>query len=223
MLRRPARCLDEYPSTTLTLVRHGQARAADGSYGPDTPLSGLGRLQVAALTEALAAGSPPTVVYTSPLPRAVETATPLCERLGLEAIVDARLTEFDLGSRPLEVIQQQRPVLAVWRPEHSGIEGGQTLAQFSSLVAAFCDEIAGRYLGQRVVVFAHAGTIDAVIRRSLGISPASPWQHEFDLSNASVTELEFWPRGRIRGGAPRYAALYRVGDAAHLGGQTSEL
>ena len=213
---------DEYRSTTLTLVRHGQARAVDGSYGPDTPLSGLGRLQVAALTDALVAGTPPAAVYTSPLPRAVETATPLCERLGLEAIVDARLTEFDMGSKPLEVFQQ-RPDLVVWRPEHRGIEGGQTLAQFSSLVAAFCDEIAERYLGQRVVLFAHAGTIDAVMRWSLGISPASPWQHEFDISNASVTELEFWPRGRVRGGAPRYAALYRIGDTAHLGGLASEL
>ena len=29
-------------STTLLLVRHGQARAEDGSYVPDTPLSELG-------------------------------------------------------------------------------------------------------------------------------------------------------------------------------------
>ena len=213
---------DEYHSTTLTLVRHGQARASDGSYGPDTPLSGLGWLQAAALAEELAAGTPPAVVYTSPLPRAVETATPLCERFDLEAIVDPRLTEFAMGSKPLEAFQQQRPLLAIWRPEQRGIEGGQTLAQFSSLVAAFCDEIVYRHLGQRVVVVAHGGTINAVMRWSLGISPASPWQHEFDISNASVTELEFWPRGRIRGGAPRYAALYRVGDTAYLGGLGSD-
>jgi hypothetical protein len=31
-----------YSSTTVLLVRHAQARSADGSYGLDTPLSGLG-------------------------------------------------------------------------------------------------------------------------------------------------------------------------------------
>ena len=30
---------DQYWSTTLLLVRHGQARSTDGSYGPETPLS----------------------------------------------------------------------------------------------------------------------------------------------------------------------------------------
>jgi broad specificity phosphatase PhoE len=35
--------------TTLLLVRHGQARAADGSYGPDTPLSELGVSQAEAV------------------------------------------------------------------------------------------------------------------------------------------------------------------------------
>jgi len=36
---------EEYPATILFLIRHGQARASDGSYGPNTPLSELGRVQ----------------------------------------------------------------------------------------------------------------------------------------------------------------------------------
>jgi broad specificity phosphatase PhoE len=90
-------------------------------------------------------------------------------------------------------------------------------------VAEACEEIAARHGGERVAIFAHAGTIDAALRWALGIAPGKPWQHEFDLSNASISEVVFWPRGRVRGGAPRYAFLKRIADRAHLGGLSSEL
>jgi broad specificity phosphatase PhoE len=80
-----------------------------------------------------------------------------------------------------------------------------------------------RHPGERVAVVSHAGTIDATLRWALGLAPASPWQHEFEVANASITELEFWPNGRVRGGASRYAVLRRVGDVAHLDGIVSEI
>jgi probable phosphoglycerate mutase len=213
---------DSSDSTTLILVRHGQARAGDGSYGRETPLSDLGRLQAAAVAHELAARAPPAAVYSSPLPRAVQTATPLCARLDLKAVVDPRLAELELGSGSLE-LAQQKPDLVIWRPEHRGVENGETLGEFSARVAAFCDETVGRHLGQRVAVVAHSGTIDAVVRWSLGLTPASPWQHELALANASISEVELWPHGRVPGGAPRYAVLRRVGDVTHLGTLASGL
>ena len=44
-----------------------------------------------------------------------------------------------------------------------------------------------------------------------------------DLANGSITELEFWPQGRVPGGSPRYAVLRCVGDVAHLGDLISDL
>ncbi len=84
-------------------------------------------------------------------------------------------------------------------------------------MAEFHEEIVIRHLGQRVVVVCHAGTIDVALRWSLGIGPRVPLQHEFDAKNASITEIEFWPHGRVRGGAPRYSVLKRIGDVGHLG------
>jgi broad specificity phosphatase PhoE len=107
---------EEYPATTLLLIRHAQARASDSSHlGPDTPIGQLGRLQVAALVSRLVAAAPPTVAYTSPLPRAVQTASLVCERLGLEAVLDPRLTEFEMGTKEIEVILE-RPDLLIWHP-----------------------------------------------------------------------------------------------------------
>ncbi|MGH3146386.1 MAG: histidine phosphatase family protein [Rubrobacter sp.] len=213
---------EPYAHATLLLIRHGQARADDGSYDENTPLSELGRLQAARLAYTLAAGARPAAVYASPYPRALETAAPLCLKLGVQPVVDPDLAEFQFESGSFESIQQ-RPDLIVWRPERRGVEGGETLGGFSARVSIFCEEVVGRHQGERVAVFARSGTIDAAIRWALGFPPDSPWQHEFGLATASVTEVELWPSGRVPGGAPRYSVIRRTGDVAHLGDLVSEL
>lgn len=212
---------EAYPSTTLLLMRHGQARAADNSYDQHTPLSDIGRQQAALVAGALVQ-HPPTTVYASPLPRAMETAAPLCQHLNLQPTVDPRLVEFDLGSKPFAIVQQ-RPDLVVWHPDHCGVEHGETLQTFSSRVAVFCEEITKQHLHERVAIFAHSGTIDAALRWAVGLPSDSVWQHEFDLATASITEIEYWPRGRVEGGSPHYAVLWRIGDVAHLGTLVSDL
>jgi broad specificity phosphatase PhoE len=213
---------EEFPATTLLLIRHGQARASDGSYNENTPLTELGHRQAAQLANALAAGTRPVAVYSSPYPRALETATPLCQQLSVRPKVDPRLAEFQLGTGSFESIQQ-RLDLMMWRPEHQGIDNGETLGEFSARVAAFCNEVVERHSGENIAVFAHSGTVDATIRWALGFQPDSLWQHEFALATASISEIEFWPYGRIRGGAPRYSVLQRIGDVTHLGGYYSEI
>jgi broad specificity phosphatase PhoE len=142
--------------------------------------------------------------------------------LQLQAMVDPRLAEFDLGSNPFEVVQQ-RPDLVVWRPEHRGVESGETLGAFSQRVAAFCDHVAAQHLGERIAICTHSGVIDAALRWALAIPSQSSWVHEFDITNASITEVHFWPYGRVSNGAPRYAAIKRVGDVRHLGNDASDV
>jgi probable phosphoglycerate mutase len=214
---------DECQSTTLILIRHGQARSSDGSYDHETPLSDLGRRQADAVAVRLASEPSFAAVYTSPYARAVQTALPLCDKLGIEPNVDQRLREFELGEMSVPEFVESRPDLLVWQPDHKGKPDGGTLGEFAARLAGFAGEIAERHLGERVVIVAHAGTIDAVIRWAIGLPASSPWQHEVDLANGSITEIEYWPRGRVPGGAPRYAVLVRVGDTAHLGEYASDL
>lgn len=206
----------------MVWVRHGQARADDGSYDHRTPLSELGRRQSEVLAAALAADPAPDTVYASPYPRALATGEPFCRRLGVELIVDERLAEFEIPVASFEETVT-RPDLILWHPDHTGVEGGESLGEFSARVAAFCEDAVERHPGETLLIFAHSGTIDAAIRWSLGFSPESPWQHDFDLSNASITEVDFWPYGRTRNGSPRYAAMRRVGDATHLGDLATEM
>ena len=159
-------------------------------------------------------------IYSSNLARALEIAAKVAGGIGLETVVDGRLAEFQVDL-DVKTSPAGRPDLLAWHPDHTGTDG-VTLAEFASRVAEFHEEVVARHPGQRVAVISHAGTIDAALRWALGIGPRSPWQHEFDLQNASITEIEFWPQGRIVRGAPRLAVFNRIGDVGHLGAMVSD-
>ena len=166
------------------------------------------------LAAELRKGAPVDALYTSPFQRAVETAEIVSGEIGLEAVVDSRLAEFELEGATIEIVKKRLDTL-VWKPEHRSATG-ETLEEFCLRVAAFCEERPRLHVGQRVAVVSHGGTIGAQIRWALGIAPDAPWQHDFDVPNASITEMEYWPRGRIAGGAPRFTDLLRFGDVRHL-------
>src|ERR1700692_3285815 len=72
-------------TTHVVIIRHGQSQGnAEGRFGghTDTPLSARGRKQAAATASALASEKF-DAVYSSDLPRAIETATPLANRVGI--------------------------------------------------------------------------------------------------------------------------------------------
>ena len=84
----------------LFLVRHAEALAnPDLRYlgSRDDPLTELGHWQAAQLAQAFAAFRP-AAVYTSPLTRALETATALARRHHLTPIPDPRLVEAAMGT-----------------------------------------------------------------------------------------------------------------------------
>ena len=77
---------------TLFLVRHGRASAGfDGHLDPG--LDELGRTQAISAAAHLAPLGP-LAIYSSPLARARETAIPLSQRWGIEAVIDHRVAEI---------------------------------------------------------------------------------------------------------------------------------
>ena len=81
--------------TVVHLLRHGEVTNPHGLlYGrlPGFHLSEEGRLMAKAATEFLA-GRDVTVLRSSPLERALETAAPLAAQFGLEVDIDERLIE----------------------------------------------------------------------------------------------------------------------------------
>jgi broad specificity phosphatase PhoE len=83
------------PSAVVHLVRHGEVANPDGVlYGriPGFGLSEAGHMMAKAAADFLA-GRDITVLRSSPLQRAIETAEPVAAEFGLEIEVDERLIE----------------------------------------------------------------------------------------------------------------------------------
>jgi len=84
---------------TIHLIRHGEVDNPHRVVYADIPgfsLSEKGRLQAEA-TGAYLSDKPPTLIVSSPLDRAVETASIIAAATGADVITDARLSEWGLG------------------------------------------------------------------------------------------------------------------------------
>jgi alpha-ribazole phosphatase len=109
---------------------------------------------------------PLVAVYTSPLARAVETATPVAVAHGLEPIEVADLRELDFGEvdglrfdeLPLEL---QRGLLK--RPTEVAFPGGESYGELRTRVLAALAEIVARHRCTAVAVVSHAGPIRAAL------------------------------------------------------------
>lgn len=147
----------------LILIRHAlPERLAEISEAPDPELSETGHRQVAALVEALA-GERIDAVWTSPLRRAVQTATPLAEIRGLSLHEHAGLVEFDFGHGvyiPGE--ETDHPVVREMSARLDAQDGDEGLARFRDTVAeAVADVIASAEPEHTVAITCHGGVVNA--------------------------------------------------------------
>lgn len=76
----------------LFLIRHAEPVTAWGADDPDPGLSERGHAQAQAAADALL-GLRPKLVVSSPMKRCRETAAPLATALGVEALIDASVSE----------------------------------------------------------------------------------------------------------------------------------
>jgi broad specificity phosphatase PhoE len=198
----------------LLVIRHGHIDPTV-ALGPDTPLSARGQAQADWLGPTLGREGVASLI-SSPFPRALDTAKRLAGPIGLEVRVEEALGEFLLGwegERSYEDVQDARPDLALWHPEHRG--ACESLADFQTRVTAFMTSVVLHAAeGDAVVLVTHAGVIDAIVRWAVGLTSRNPWLAEVEVPHASVTEIWHWPRGRTRDGAPRYSVLRRLGDVS---------
>jgi broad specificity phosphatase PhoE len=178
----------------IAFVRHGETernRAGLLQGRSDASLTELGRAQ-AARVGALLARERPRRIATSPLPRAVETASIIAARCGSPPVqVDDRLVELDYGE------WEGRPVADVsaddwrrWRDDASfAPPGGECLGDVAARIAAFCGDMAR--FDDTTVAVSHVSPIKAAVAWALGVPDSVAWRTR--LSVASVTRVECAP------------------------------
>lgn len=214
---------DRYFFTQILLIRHAQARTLDDTYGPDTPLSALGLRQAELLASAFVGARSISAIYCSPFQRAIQTAEPLAAALKMRPVIDPGIAEFQVETAPIEKLKSSRADVLLWRPDQRGTKDGETIEEFFTRVSAFCVKACDAHRNETIVFLTHAGTIDAIFRWAVAIPPSQPWMFEVESGNASISEIEAWPHGRIDGGPPMHAVLHRIGDGKHLGALESRI
>jgi probable phosphoglycerate mutase len=186
-------------SALLLLVRHGETdwNAEGRSQGQDGPgLNDRGRSQAEETARRLL-GRPLAALYSSDLPRALETARIVAQTLGgLEVRRDPRLRERHggvfQGLLGDEIAARFPDHVAALRvdPLDSAPPGGETLRQTARRAQQALDEIAARHPDRQVGVVSHGGLI-GVLRFLRGDHSAARFW-ELIPDNAEVVEMT-WP------------------------------
>ncbi len=181
----------------LYCVRHAESvYNGDGRIQgqADPPLSELGHRQAAALAVGLKKFPDVQAIFASPLQRAMQTATPIAEAIGLEIQNDDRLKELNAGifqgKRWDEIVEQHPQEAVAWKSLEPDfvIPGGESRRQLMHRGRAVLEAIRGSG-AQRAVVVAHGGLLTAALRALLEVPVNS---NPFSLMNASVSQLT-WP------------------------------
>ena len=160
----------------LLLIRHGEidsnvAKIYSGR--SSEPLNSNGRIQAERAAVQLA-GQPIVGVFTSPLPRAVETANIVSRGLKLIPQVSPHFNELRMG--PWEGLSEEQVELtypaefAIWntRPAELALDGRETLEELRSRVLAGLIDVHSRHGASPVAIVSHVAVIRVLMLHALG-------------------------------------------------------
>jgi probable phosphoglycerate mutase len=206
-------------ATEVILARHGSSAPFDDNAPcelvggqSDPPLAPRGHEQSLALARRLAL-EPVVGLFITPLRRTAETARPLANQLGLEAVVVPELREVHLGEwetdggfsarRPDRDAVRQR---VLDEEEWGLIPGAEDLQTLAERVRRGLEKVASYVGPDRVAVaVVHGGVIAEACHQ---ITRSRPFAF-FATENCSITRLIRFPDGRW--------TLQAFNDTAHLG------
>jgi broad specificity phosphatase PhoE len=197
----------------IIFVRHGQtAMNREGRLQGrlDAPLTDLGRDQAQLAAHGLVS-SGATLVTTSPLVRAFDTAQEIATSLGVAVEVDARLVELDYGEWDGRRLGEVSPAeWAAWRDDPAfAPPGGESLVDVGVRVGAFCDE--RLRADATIVAVSHVSPIKAAVAWALGVGDETIWRLQLDV--ASFSRIGRRPEAGGTAGLP-FLAGYN--DVSHL-------
>ncbi|HYY56957.1 MAG TPA: histidine phosphatase family protein [Pyrinomonadaceae bacterium] len=203
--------------THVLLIRHGQSQGnAEGRFGGHTatPLSARGRRQAEATARALSSETF-SAIYSSDLPRAVDTATPLARLAGLEIQRTEAFRERSVGvmeGLTFEEAAEQHPeqyAALIRRDFEHVLLGGESYRQMLDRASRELDRAIERHSGGRIIVFSHTGTICILALHLMGALDAPELRPVWiATANCGITRFELRTDGFIR--------VLAVNDTRHL-------
>ncbi len=161
----------------LLLIRHGENEYTKtgklAGYLPNVHLNERGQKQAQELAEALK-DVPIKAIYSSPLERAIETATPIAEARGLKVIQEIGLIETNVGKwqgRSLKALHLHKHWKVVQNsPSRAQFPEGETFYGCQARIVASIDKIIAAHKPKDIIacVF-HADPIKLAVSHYLGL------------------------------------------------------
>lgn len=207
----------------LLLIRHGEsvanrARILQGHF--DSPLNAHGLRQAESLADMLA-DDRIAAIFSSDLMRARQTAQAVADRLSLPLSIDPDLREIHIGiftglswAEIAERYPEHHQRLVESSMDWSVVPEAEGEADSQERLDRFLAKIQARHADERLAIVAHGAILRRLIKRLVGLPPGM--RLDFEISNASCTELQLTPRGtRIlyMNRLPTSAAPLRGGDS----------
>ena len=198
----------------IYLVRHGQTdwNAAGVFRGhADRPLSPRGRREADLVMDSLGSTRLERIL-SSPLARAVQTATPLAGRLGLpvervDELVDVNFGEWQ--GLTLDQVEELFPdLLETWKQEPGQVTfpGGESLEEVRMRCASLLRQAGKGRPGERVALFSHRVPLKVLVCEALGLGLEGFWRIRLDPASVSLIEVSAGER----------PVLVRLNDVSHL-------
>lgn len=200
---------------TFLLIRHAEndyvKKSRLAGRMPGIHLNEKGHQQAHALAEKLASTSI-KAIYASPLERALETAAPLAERLGLPVVPRPGLLETDIGEWQGRSIKSLRRLKA-WKllqgaPSLFRFPGGESVHECQARMVAEIEALCAMHTAEDLVACVlHADPIKQLVSYYLGL-PLDHFQR-LAISPASLTILQI-TEGQARLLALNYSLSFRL-------------
>lgn len=183
--------------TIFILVRHGSHdRLGSVLCGrmAGVTLSAQGRAEADSLADRLSSQRL-TAVLSSPMERAVETATPIAERQGLSLTIEPELNELDLGAWSGKRFEELHgdPAWDLWNRARShgrptpGESPGESMAEAQIRIAALLDRLRRAHPGGTLALVSHGDIIKAALAHAMGLP--LDFHGRFEISPASRSVL----------------------------------
>ncbi|MEA1958742.1 MAG: histidine phosphatase family protein [Chloroflexota bacterium] len=206
--------------TRFILIRHGQTgwNKEERFRGRvDVDLDETGFKQAGLVADHIADWGI-SAVYSSPLKRALNTASRIAGRLGGDVVTLDGINDMDFGDWQGLLISEVRERYAEqfdqWRynPDRLAVPGGESLEDVRVRAVAIVDDLATNHEGETIAVVTHRVVCKVLLCHMLGLNNSHFWKIAQDSTAVNVFEIF-----EMAGTGERQATVTLMNDTCHLG------